>query len=210
MALPAFTGDFETHITVSLDGDDGMERLREWAGGHGFKCLHIVLDRGVSASQPMLTRHGRGNLPGELTAASAASHDLSVAGFPVTRIKIEAAPWNEDVPQSSAEGAEQPPDRYFEHHIKLLLNPGGDCAALAQTASQHGAHLSRNALKLREDSRQERFVTQRCYGVGRVEARQQFEALLNAIAPLGYPILKVEEEFVVYDSNLALDAGWIG
>ena len=45
--------------------------------------------------------------------------------------------------------------------------------------------------------------------MGRAEAHAALEALLRGLAPLGYPILDIEEEFVVYDSNLALDAGWI-
>lgn len=204
-----FTGEFETHITVSLSDDSGMTRLRQWAADHGFKCLHIVLDRGASASQPMLTRHGRGSLPSELATANAARQALIDDGFPVTRIKIEAAPWNDGVPQTAPDAAAHPPERYFEHHVKILLDPGADTEALARIAQQHTAHLSRNTLKQRDDNRAERFVTQRCYSVGRSEARPRLDALLGAIAPLGYPALEVEEEYVVYDSNLALDAGWI-
>jgi hypothetical protein len=204
-----FTGEFETHLTISLDKTNRIEALQDWAAQHNLKCLHIVLDRGVTVSQPMLTRYGRGGLSGELAKAERLKEELNGAGFSVTRIKIEAAPWNQDIPQSASEAALHPADRYFEHHIKLLLEPEPDIRALTELAERHSADLSRNALRHRSDHRQERFVTQRCQWGSRGEAQRQLEALVKEIAARDYAILEVEEEFVVYDSNLATDAGWI-
>ena len=209
MSQTTFTGEFETHITVRLGESGEIEALRRWGAAHGLKCLHILLDRGVSTSQPMLTRWGRGDLAGELATALALGRSLSAEGFPVTRVKIEAAPGNQCVPQSDAEAGDHPADRYFEHHVKLLLEDGADASTLAEIAERHSAHLSSNALRVREDGRHERFVTQRCHAVGRAEARRRLDALLGALAPLGHPVLEIEEEFVVHDSNLALDAGWL-
>src|SRR5690349_9573198 len=95
-----FTGDFETHITVGLPEADDLKALQQWSVIHGLKCLHIVLDRGHTVSQPMLTRRGRGGLSRELGMASKLSVSLNAEGFQVTRIKIEAAPWNQDIPRS--------------------------------------------------------------------------------------------------------------
>jgi len=201
--------EFETHLTVRPGGAADLPSLLAWAQAHGLKCTHIVLERGASASQPMLTKRGQGSLAEERAAATEIARALAEAGFPVTRIKIEVPPWATAVPLSAAEAQMQPPGRYFEHHLKLLLAPEAITAALTEIILPHGAHLSRNAMKQREDGYQERFVTQRCTGVGRAEAHAALEALLRGLAPLGYPILDIEEEFVVYDSNLALDAGWI-
>lgn len=204
-----FAGEFETHVTVHLDKSDRIEELQKWATQHGLKCLHIVLARGDTPSQPMLTRHGRGNLTGELEVASELSESLIDAGFPVTRIKVEAAPWNQDAPQSFFEAFTHSLDRYFEHHIKLRLDPNADLERLTQIAQRHEAHLSRNALRNQSDGHQERFVTQRCHMVGRDEARQRLANLMADITTLKHPVIEVEEEFVVYDSNFELDAGWI-
>lgn len=204
-----FTGEFETHITVCLKDSNQFEALQAWGIDRGLKFIHIVLDRGIHVSQLMLTRHGKGGLTNQLKIASESSKSLKAAGFSVARIKIEAAPWNQDVPQSNVEAANHPGDRYFEHHIKLLLEPSANIVTLRELAEQHSSHLSRNVLRIRNDDYRERFVTQRCLAVGRVEARQQLQNLLNAIAPLGYLVIEVEEEFVVYDSNLKIDAGWI-
>ena len=204
-----FTGKFETHITVCLDDLKEIEVLQKWSANNGFKFLHIMLDRGVTASQPMLTRYGWGDLTNELNIAIKLGESLKKKGFSVLRTKIEAAPENQGIPQSNSEALNYPLDRYFEHHIKLLLEPSVDLAQLRKLAEQHSAHLSRNVLKIRNDNYQERFITQRCMTVGRVEAQKRLRILLGAISPLGYSLLKVEQEFVVYDSNLKIDEGWI-
>jgi hypothetical protein len=205
-----FAGEFETHLTVALtDVERDVAALRAWGAGRGLKCTHIVLARGRSASQPMLTREGRGTLAGERAAATALAADLAAAGFTVTRVKIEASPLNSDVPRTDTDGRGHPDERYFEHHVKLSLDPTADLDALTTLARRHDAHLSRNALRARDDGRQERFVTQRCHGVGLETARGRLAALLRALHDDHYGVLEHEAEFVVYDGNLALDDGWI-
>lgn len=204
-----FIGEFETHITVCLKDLNRVEALKQWGINHGLKLLHIVLDRGVTVSQLMLTRHGQGSLTNELKVAFDSSQSLNAERFTVTRIKIEVALSNNLVPQSNTEALNHPCDRYFEHHIKLLLELSADILPLIDLAEKHSAHLSRNLFQTRSDQYHERFVTQRCISVGRVEAQQQLQTLLKAIATLGYLAIEIEAEFVVYDSNLDLDAGWI-
>jgi hypothetical protein len=206
--LMDFAGHFETHLTIGLDGIAGVEVLRNWGEARGLKCLHILLERGSSPSQPMLTRRGTGDLASELRIANDLSRQLDASGFRVTRIKIEAACTNRDVPATDAQAMAHP-GLYFEHHLKLVLNPQTDMTPLASLAQEHAAHLSRNALTTRCDGREERFVTQRCRLVGREVARRRLDALLEALQVHSYPIIDVEEEFVVFDSNGAIDAGWI-
>jgi hypothetical protein len=202
-------GEFETHLTIRLDSSQAIAPLALWASARGLKFTHILLDLGQTVSQPMLTRYGRGVLAEELTAATRLRTELESAGFAVSRIKVEAALGNVGVPHTNADVSSHPPGRYFEHHVKLLLDSNLDRTALVELAQCHRAHLSRNALRLRSDGRHERFVTQRCYAVGRSDARRDLDALLDALESGGYEILDVEEEFVVYDSNVAIDAGWI-
>jgi hypothetical protein len=205
-----FTGEFETHITVSLDNNlDRIDRLQQWCSDRDLKFLHILLDRGVSTSQPMLTRRGRGDFAGEFKIANELSQALAAEGFSIVRIKIEAAPWNQGVPQLDAEAIAHHANRYFEHHVKLSIESTTDLLPLRELAQQHSAHLSRNALQTRSDVLQERFVTQRCMGVGRSKAKKQLQILVDSIESLGYHPIDIEAEFVVYDSNIELDIGWI-
>src|SRR4030095_2286540 len=95
-------------------------------------------------------------------AAKRLAEELEGDGFPVTRVKIEASPLNRDVPIADSDAAKHPPERYFEHHVKLLLAGDAELVALTAIAQRHAAHVSRNALRTRDDGRQERLVAQRC------------------------------------------------
>ncbi|GAA4085516.1 hypothetical protein [Actinomadura miaoliensis] len=200
------TGEFETHLTVRCHGDEEIEALARWAADHGLKFAHIVLDRGRVCSQPMLTQRTSGTLAQARTAAERAADDLRAGGFTVRRTKIEAAPWNDGVPASDADAGGP---YYFEHHIKLLLEAGDDTAALAASVAPHAAHLSRNARRVRADGRRERFVTQRCHGVGARTAGRRLDALTAVLSARGHGIASVEREFVVFDDDVSLDDGWI-
>lgn len=200
----------EIHLTLSGTTEDAArQRLRECAASLGWKYLHIVLSRGETFSQPMLTRHVRTDLSGAKSVAASAAQCLAADGFAVTRTKIESAPDAKDVPRTDADAVAAPAGRYFEAHIKLLLPPTADLAAVTQVAEAHGAHLSRNAVKVRSDNNRERFVTVRGYRVGYGTAQAKLLALLAALAPLGYETLETEEEYVIYDSHENEDKGWL-
>ncbi|WP_103938833.1 hypothetical protein [Thermomonospora echinospora] len=203
-----FTGEFETHLTVRC-GERRLEALARWAAAHGHGFAHIVLDRGRVVSQPMLTLRGTGTLAEVMAAAGRTAAALRADGFEVTRSKVEAAPWNRGVPADDAEAAELGPGRYFEHHLKLLLEPGFDAAALTALVAPHAARLSRNARRVRADGVAERFVTQRCRLVGAPAAERRLAALVAALRERHHRIAEVEREFVVFDGDESLDDGWI-
>jgi hypothetical protein len=211
-------GEFEAHITVRCDdGAASAIRLERWSAARGWKFTHIVLARGRTPSQPMLTLRGSGPYEEQLRTCRSASQALRDAGFPPVRVKSEVAPWEPVVPRSDAQ-ARLPggsAGRYFEHHLKVLPDPvapgGADgLDALTATAVAHDAHVSWNARRIRGGTdRQERFVTQRCHGVGLPAAQARLAALTRAAEDLSIEIAEVEQEFVVYDSNTAIDEGWI-
>ncbi|MFE6550604.1 hypothetical protein ACFVHS_19715 [Streptomyces sp. NPDC057746] len=141
-----FAGEFETHLTVrAVNCGEGDDAIRRWAEHHGIKYTRIVLDRGRTPDQPMLTCPGRGHLAGQLATARQWSQRLHDDGFRVVRLKIEAAPWNADVPETDGEAADLPGHCYFEHHAKLVLAGESQVAAVRALAAPHSAHVSRNA-----------------------------------------------------------------
>lgn len=200
-------GDFEIHLTFSY----GADRVAAYAAEHGLKFSHIVLDRGEHAYQPMLTLKASGTAKQMVELARGWHRKLQSVVGPPSRFKIEAAPGNVGVPLRDETAADDDPAReYFEHHIKLLL-PDRDVEriiALTNLVVPHGARLSRNARRKHDDGREERFVTQRCFKVGRTTSRARLEALVEAVRAAGHQILEVEEEYVVYDSNFDQDLGW--
>ncbi|MCE7008539.1 nucleotidyl transferase AbiEii/AbiGii toxin family protein [Kibdelosporangium philippinense] len=197
-----FSGDFEVHLTGS---EWEVDKLSAFAEQNGAKFSHIQLQRGAMPSQPMLTVSSNGTLADLHEVAARWRANLEAADLSVLRVKIEAAPWNEGVPQFDEEARA---DLYFEHHVKVLL-PVGGLSALTSTAQQHEAHVSRNARRKRDDGREERFVTQRCHRVGRLTAQARLDALLTALRVGWYEVLEVEEEYVVHDDALHIDRGWL-
>lgn len=196
------TGDFEIHLTAT-PGSTGS--LAAFAERYKLKFSDILLDRGENPVQPMITVRASGPLRKVRKAADRwrkKAHRVAL----VTRLKIEAAPWNDGVPVHDS-GAEA--DRYFEHHVKLLLPDAADTTfdTITTLVESHGARLSSNARRRRDDGQHERFVTQRCHGVGRSSAKAQLDLLLAALHE--HEILEVEEEYVVFDSDLDLDEGWL-
>lgn len=199
-----FTGDFEIHLTGS---EWEADRFAAFATDHGVKFSHIQLDRGATPLQPMVTVAGSGTLADLRSLAERWRTDLRDAGLAVLRVKIEAAPWNDGVPHTDADADA---DRYFEHHVKVLL-PSGDprvLSALTGVVAGHDARVSRNARRTRDGGLEERFVTQRCHGVGQPTARTRLDGLLTALRDSDHEVLEVEEEYVVSDDALDLDRGW--
>lgn len=205
-----YSGHFEIHITVRAADGDATESFREWCRAQGLKCVRIVLSRGKHVEQPMAT-YRRSDTSLRMVRAEAVrfARLIEQVGLPVVRVKVEAAPQNADVPQADAEAAAHAEKNYFEHHIKLLRDAYASRERLAAVCEQHAAHLSHNAFREAEGGKKERFVTLRSYGVGRATSQQQLEALLAALAELGEHVIEHESEYCVYDSNLALDAGWL-
>lgn len=201
------TGDFEIHLTVN---DWEHHKLTAFAEENGLKITHIQLDRGLYASQQMLTLVGSGTLDGQRGTVKRWIERLGKERIPVVRTKIEAAPWNDGVPATDSDAEAQPAARYFEHHVKVLL-PEGDVARLLELtdlAEAHGARPSRNPRRKPADGWQERFITQRCSQVGRTTSRARLDALVDALRAADYEVVSVEQEYVVVDNNLGLDKGW--
>ncbi len=185
--------EYETHVTVRCPDPEELARLEAWARGRGLKVTHILLARGRMVSQPMLTLRDR-------TGHEALVPRLRTAGFDPVRVKVETVPWTTDRPG--------PGGGYFEHHLKLLLPAGFDRCALEALVTPHGAHLSWNARRCLPEGRHERFVTQRWRGTA-AGAGAACDALAAALGSAGYEIRSEEREFVLYDSNLSVDDGWI-
>ncbi|MGW0391701.1 hypothetical protein ACWDYJ_12550 [Streptomyces sp. NPDC003042] len=185
--------EYETHVTVRCADPAALARLDAWARARQLKVTHIVLARGRMVSQPMLTLRDR-------TSHERLLPRLRAAGFDPVRVKVETVPWTTDLPG--------PGGGYFEHHLGLLLPADFDRAALEPLVTPHGAHLSWNARRDLSGARHERFVTQRFRGDA-AGATAACDTLIAALRSAGYEIRSEEREFVLYDSDLSVDDGWI-
>lgn len=211
-------GLFELHVSVRTpsEPEGGVPTFREACGLLGVKAVVIDNEGGATPRQLMTASYTQGSLRDALTAAFVLARRLSALGFCVLRTKVEAGFHNPGVPATDAEAAALSPHNYFEVHWKLRLPRGGaELPALARLAAAHGARLSRSALKRASSGgeggvgHEQRFVTLRLYDCGRERAAERVRRLTDELAEHGYHVLTTIREYAVYDSNVAMDAGWI-
>jgi len=140
---------------------------------------------------------------------------LSRAGLDVIREKVEALATCAGVPQSAEHALHSPPDRYFEFHVlidgKDRPLSEADMRALRDVANRHAAQLdtpvplSYNALKPAQ-----RFLNLRARGVGLAQALQPVQALERELLASGeLTVKKVIAEYICFDTNRAVDNGWL-
>ena len=200
---------YETHLTLA-DGDAGVtERLRQWAVENKLKWTHILLDAGKSPSQPMITFWGSGSIADQRRRANRVAVEIALRGGRGVRVKIEANLENDEVPVSESDGQREP-NRYFEHHVKVLFSDILELNALSQRVVDCGARVSQNIRRRRADGRYERFITQRVFCQGRVHAKSRLDRLLSILTDAELHVMEIEEEYVVFDSNIDTDSGWFG
>jgi len=206
--FPSFSGDFEAHVTVAPFAPSEADRFRTTCAALGAEPILIELPVGAGPAQPMTASRHHGTLADARREAEGVAAGLANARFMVRRIKIEASPFNADLPQTETAAAALPSTTYFEFHLKLLLEQDTPEDALALLCDAHGAHLSRNAFKKREDGKSERFVTLRCFAVGQPRANTAADCLATALTSAGFTVAKRVAEFCVYDTDASVDEGW--
>ena len=203
-------GSFEAHLTVDAHDLARRARFEQLCTKLGVKCVLIELAQGVHRSQPMTASYHRGELATVLAEIEVLHAQLWQAGFPVVRVKLEAAAMNPGVPVTEDEAARL--DGYFEFHAKVRLPDAGDEASIATLRAlceRRAAHLSRNDRKRDARGVAERFITQRVHGAGRTRATGEFDALLHDLAQAGHAVVSMKREYTIYDGKLELDAGWL-
>ncbi|HSI13525.1 MAG TPA: hypothetical protein VK961_15885 [Chthoniobacter sp.] len=203
------TGEFEIHLTIASPEKVAMESLRMLAAENGVKVTHILLHHGQQPSQLMLTRHGAGTLDETLATAHTLTTRLAAHGLKVGRTKIEIDAANPAAPADALAAQSCPADWYFEYHVKVVLPSIADLELLGEVGRRHAAQLSKNAFLVRPDGREERFLTQRFYSTGRDQASLALDALTVDLQRHEFTILDCETEYVVFDSNVAMDTGWL-
>lgn len=189
-------GAFEAHVTVEAKTPAQLAALRARAAEWGIACVEIELAHGAHRAQPMTSSHHCGELASVIAEVDALRARIAGAGFAIARVKLEADVENAGVPAGDDGGA-----GYFEAHVKLRDGGADALARLAEIAARGGARLSRNARRAGE-----RFATLRVYRAGLRAADAEIAALAAAF---GDSVLGVIREYVVHDSRVELDAGWL-
>ena len=190
---------FEIHLTTTALPPAKLAGFVAACEHLSAKPLLIELARGTHPTQPMLSKVVQApSLAAALAAATADAEYLHSCHLPPTRAKLETRADCAFL-ATPANGPAFTP--YFEWHGKVPYRQTTDLLALCEI---HQAHLSVNALRGESATR---FVTLREFGLA--ATFQARVARLVAELQTQWPLLKQESECCLYDSNQALDAGWL-
>lgn len=200
---------FEVHVTISQAQASDVQTLLSICAQQRWKAIIIDL-KPPSASQPMTCSRISGTIDDAFAHAHEVQSRLEQAGLQVNRLKIEAAPWNSQVPISDQERQQHDPSAYFEYHLKLALTGEAWHETLPQICRSFQAHLSHNALKHEANGTIQRFATIRSSTLGLEHFQAHTQAFQDQIQSAGFTTLKAITEFCIYDSNIALDSRWLG
>ncbi len=207
MKHPSFSGHFETHITVEINSDT-IEHFKHICAILKLKPILIELQNGAILSQLMTAKESKGDFEDIKKEAYDVTKKLNDYGFKCIRIKIEASPFNKDIPITDEESL-QYPDAYFEYHVKTLFDPNYQEIAV-QLSKSLNAHLSNNAFKVRNDGLVEKFFTKKMYLTGKNNAINIAKEMSDKIQQSSFLVeLNNILEYCIYDTNILLDEDWL-
>ncbi|MBA2541680.1 MAG: hypothetical protein H0V17_18705 [Deltaproteobacteria bacterium] len=214
------TGVFEIHVFVEpLDPpDDRVAAFRAAcaAAPAPMKALLLELDYVGKGFVGVLqsSRYIEGDTAAAREAARVDAEVLRAAGFTVIREKVEALASDPGVPRDAAEATRSPADRYFEFHLLIDGKRGplseDDMRGLRALSTEFSDRFARpvplsyNALKPAQ-----RFLNLRARACGLTEAMQPVAELAAAIASRELVVKKTIAEYICFDSNRAVDNGWL-
>ena len=184
---------YEIHLTVAAMATSAWQAFEQHVLSLGGKAMVIELARGDTPLQPMLTLGKAGKLDEAVRFAQTLSRELSQTGYQVLRSKIER----------DANANHESAHHYFEWHGRVEVLQA-DRSRLAELCQEYGGHLSQNALR----GSTKRYVTVRETD-DYPQLASRVAALCAAMGEQGWEVCKQQWERVVYDSNLALDSGWL-
>ena len=116
-----YSGPVEVHVTAHLENTPSAKsRFQMACLALGGKSIWIELEEGETINQPMFGLR-LNTSPKEQVDKIRDIVESLTQDFSIKRIKVEAGPDNENVPQTAAAARDEPDDCYFEHHVALSL-----------------------------------------------------------------------------------------
>jgi hypothetical protein len=192
---------YEIHITVKSDSFYAFKvtcsKLKR------VKPILIKLPYGQTPTQLMTSSHIRTDLDGVYREMKHQIEFLKDDGYEVIRSKIELKiPCKQKIdPQ---------PHQYFEFHYKILLPNHLEKLRLMEVTKKLNVHVSRSAFgKPAKGGAFFNFVTLRLFNVTKENAILESKKIHDKLTKKKFEIVSTEKEFAIYDSNTALDTGWI-
>ena len=213
---PAIAGSFECHIFCEpLNPDpETVTRFIETCETASVKALCLGLnfvDVGV-VDVLQSSKYYHCDSASEALQCMLADARVLARVHPVIRLKLEAVALNPGVPQTPEAEQQVPGDCYFEYHIKIAADPTPENDAILKALAGELTRSLGVAIPFscnNTPTKHQRFLNARTYGMGAVASARVVDRICEAIRDRGFETRKVIREFTVFDSNKALDAGWL-
>jgi hypothetical protein len=205
----ALEGKFHSHITLRMQHEQEVERLRRFCRAHRVKLTVIELgDFNTQAQRDvMTTQHhkytGEDAMTRVLNQIGALVDALVEEQFEVTRVKLE----HESMPTLPVFSK----GTYREVHIKLHI-PHAEYDEVMQTlaaqASSYGFVPSSNPNE-RRDAYIAQFLNLRFYKGDAAQAQAHVDTLTEHLSAQGLHVAQVKSETTILDTNQGWDAWWM-
>jgi hypothetical protein len=214
--MPNISDTFEAHLFVGPI-NPSIELQQEFVTfcrSLGLRALNLGLNFESAGVNTVLQTTKYYKVPSPLQALEQMVIDAEKLSdkFEVVRIKLESLATNDGIPHSDEEALSIPGDTYFEYHIKLKdmeINETND-KKLKELSAKLTEELNiKVPFSCNNLPDYQRFLNARTYKLGFQNSYALIDTIANAIHKNGFTIDRIVSEFIAYDTNKALDQGWL-
>jgi len=197
-------GTFKVHITV--DQKD-IEQFLNVCQTNQLKSVFIHLNDDDHSKQLMTSFDLNGTYP-DIIKQVQTLIDTHFKDLNIIRLKIKSLVFNNGVPDKNIDKLFwDSKSNYFEFHYHVLIKSKYRLALLKHLCSEKKLYLAYNEFKQISDDEMYYIITMRLFTLGRKDALIKNDDVIQYLKRY-FPPLKVESQFVVYDSNIDLDYQW--
>jgi hypothetical protein len=214
--MPTISDIFESHLFVGPinPSPEQQQEFIRICKSLGLRALNLALNFEESGLNTVLQSSKYYKVSSPLLALEQMVQDAEKLNehFEVVRIKLESLADNDGVPQTDAEACNIPGDTYFEYHLKLKDKDitAEDDEKLKSLSKKLCEELNiRVPFSCNNLPDHQRFLNARTYKLGFKNSYSLVEKVINAIKENGFTLDRIVSEFITYDTNKALDRGWL-
>jgi len=212
-------GPFEVHITFDCTSDieHVIDKLEKSCQNTRYKMIFIEwinYEDKENLRQLMVSSHYDGEYPSIVKQIEEEAYK-HFKDFNIIRIKIKSLISNEGVPQSDLEKQLfwNYKKNYFEFRYKIPLKEdlkGKKLQILRDIRQLHFKspsvlRLSRKVFTETRIKGLQLMITRCLFDVGRGNALKKHDEIVKYLTKKDFPLLKVIQEFIIYDTNIEFD-----
>ncbi|CAF3146423.1 unnamed protein product, partial [Rotaria sp. Silwood2] len=199
-------GTFKIHITVD---NHNIDKFLNICKVNNLKVVCIYLNDDVSIQQLMTSSYHVGTYPAIIELMRTLIDNL-FNEIHIRRMKIISLILNNGVPENDIDKLLlwDKKSNYFEFHYKLKVTSESRLHKLKDLCREQNLHLVSKSPEKPLTKKVHYIVTMRLFNCGRRNAWTRNDFISRHLHQRRFYPLRVKEQFVVYDSNIALDNPW--